>query len=882
MTTPMMKQYLDAKRQCPGAVVLFRMGDFYELFLEDAELVSRVLGLTLTSREKGPDAIPMAGFPHRGLDVQLRRLVQAGYRVAICDQVEDPRDAKGLVQREVTRIVTPGTLIDDGLLEPRVANFLAALVVDRERAGLAWVDVSSGEFQLCDVEVAQLGDELARLEPAECLVHDDFDPSAIGSWMVRHESVALTRRPGWSFHPDQARDVLLRHFAVATLDGFGVDANALAIGAAGAIVDYLRETQKTTLEHIVRLTPYHRSNQLVIDEVTRRSLELVRTLRDKPREATLIGVLDQTATPMGARMLSQWVANPLCDLQELTGRQDAVAELIEDNLLRKDLAESLGECYDLERLTARISTRRASPRDLGALARTLAVVPRVKAKLTGRRAPLVRAIESDLDLCPELRQLLESALVDDPPLAIREGGIIREAYHADLDELREISRGGKEWIARFQADEIARSGIPSLKIGFNRGFGYYIEITNAHAAKIPPNYTRKQTLKNAERYITPELKEYEDKVLRAEERSVDMEYDLFLALREQAASHTVRLHRTARSLAALDALASLASVASRRNYCRPTLIAEPILEIRDGRHPVVEVLAAGGQFVPNDIDLDPETGRLLIVTGPNMAGKSTYIRQAALTLIMAQIGSYVPARSARVGIADRVFARIGASDELARGQSTFMVEMVETATILNTATDRSLVVLDEIGRGTSTYDGVSLAWAVAEYLHDSNRSRVLFATHYHELAELARSLDCVRNLNVAVREWEDEIIFLHKIVEGSADKSYGIHVARLAGVPRSVIERSKTILAELESQHLDAESQSRLTHPGRRKRSSLIQRSLFWGANDHVIDAVRRIDVANLTPEQALEKLLEIQSQLRQEGNREQGTGDSRSGPCPL
>ncbi len=862
VTTPMMKQYLEAKRQSPGAVVLFRMGDFYELFFEDAELVARVLGLALTSREKGPDAVPMAGFPHHSLEGYLRKLVQAGHRVAICDQVQDPREAKGLVQREVTRIVTPGTLTDDGLLEPRSNNFLAALTIRPDQCGLAWVDVSTGEFHLCDLDASQLGDELGRLEPSECLVSDDLVQGETAPLLADRSGMSVTRRPGWTFHSDQARDVLMRQFKVATLEGFGIADDSAAVGAAGAIVDYLRETQKTALDHITRLTPYQREGSLVIDEVTRRSLELVRTLRENRREATLLGVLDQTATPMGARLLAQWVINPLGDMAELTTRQDAVEEFLAGNLLRQDLLDSLSQCYDMERLTARIATRRASPRDLGMLVRSLALLPRLKAKLAGRKSKLLAQIETDLDLCPELRQQLEPALVDDPPLALREGGIIRSGYNAELDELRAINRGGKEWIAQFQADEIARAGIPSLKVGFNRVFGYYIEITHAHAAKIPANYTRKQTLKNAERYITPELKEYEDKVLRAEERAIDLEYDLFLALREQAAAETVRLQRTARALAALDVLISLAGVAARRNYCRPALTLEPVLEIRDGRHPVIEVQGAAGQFVPNDFDMGPETGRMLVVTGPNMAGKSTYIRQAALTLIMAQIGSFVPARSARIGIADRVFARVGASDELARGQSTFMVEMIETAAILNAATDRSLVILDEIGRGTSTYDGVSLAWAVAEFLHDASRSRVLFATHYHELAELARSLDGVRNLNVAVREWEDEIIFLHKIIEGSADKSYGIHVARLAGVPRTVIERAKTILAALESQHLDAEGQSRLTRADRRRRSSFIQPSLFWGHHDHLIDAIRSLDLHAMSPDDAKAKLEEIRHQL--------------------
>ena len=863
MTTPMMRQYLDAKRQCPGAIVLFRMGDFYELFLEDAELVARVLGLALTSREKGPDAVPMAGFPHHSLEGHLAKLVRAGYRVAICDQVQDPREAKGLVQREVTRIVTPGTLTDESLLEPRANNFLAAVTFDQDRCGLAWVDVSTGDFQSCDLDPAQLGNELGRLEPAECLVSEEEEQKRRFSVCNPRGKMALTTRPGWTFHPEQARDTLLRQFRVATLQGFGLPDYALSIAAAGAIVDYLRETQKTTLDHITRIIPYEHGTRLKIDEVTRRSLELIRTMREGNRQGTLLGVLDETSTPMGSRLVAQWVTNPLTENLELAARQDAVAELVANNLVRSDLAALLGQCYDMERLAARVATRRASPRDLGALSQTLTLVPKLKARLATLEAPLLRRIETSLDLCPELRDCLEAALVDTPPVALREGGIIRAGYNSELDELREISRGGKHWIAQFQADEIKRSGIPSLKVGFNRVFGYYIEITNTNADRVPSHYTRKQTLKNAERYITPQLKEYEDKVLRAEERSIDLEYDLFVALREKAADHTTGLQATARAIAEFDVLLSLASVAAKRHYCRPILTSEPMLEIRDGRHPVIEALMTAGQFVPNDITMSSETGRVLVVTGPNMAGKSTYIRQAALTVIMAQIGSFVPARSARIGLADRIFARVGASDELSRGQSTFMVEMVETAAILNAATERSLVILDEIGRGTSTYDGVSLAWAVAEHLHDVNRSRVLFATHYHELAELARSLDGVRNLNVAVREWEDEIIFLHKILEGAADKSYGIHVARLAGVPGTVIERAKTILSELESQHLDASGQSKLARADRRRRSSFIQRGLFWGVHDHLIDAVRQLSLDEMPADQALETLRQLQRDLK-------------------
>jgi DNA mismatch repair protein MutS len=859
----MMRQYLSAKSQYPGALVLFRMGDFYETFFEDAERLARTLGLALTSREKGPDAIPMAGFPHHSIDTHLRKLVQAGFRVAICDQVQDPREAKGLVQREVTRVVTPGTLTDDSLLEPRANNFLAAVRPDGDLVGLAWVDLSTGDFFLCDVAPSELAAELARLEPVECLLPEESADAPALTAMVQRGGLSRTPRPGWAFHPAQAEETLRRQFGTATLEGFGITADCRAIGAAGAIVEYLRETQKNTLDHLVRLVPFLRSQCMQIDECTRRSLELVRTLREGRRDGSLLGVLDATATPMGGRLMAQWVANPLTALDAIEQRLDAVEELVQGHLLRPDLASQLSQAYDMERLTARVATRRASPRDLGCLARTLALLPKLKAKLTARRSALLARLEADLDLLPDLQATLNAALVDEPPLSITEGGIIRPGYHAELDELRDTAQGGKQWIARFQAAEIERSGIPSLKVGFNQVFGYYIEITHAHAARIPANYTRKQTLKNAERYITPELKEYEDRVLRAEERATDLERELFLQLRELAAAQSARLLATARALAAIDVLVALAGVAVQQHYCRPKLTAEPVLDVREGRHPVIERLDTGTRFVPNELQMGPDAGRLMIVTGPNMAGKSTYIRQAALTVVMAQIGSFVPAASAVVGVADRIFARVGASDELSRGQSTFMVEMIETAAILHGATERSLVILDEIGRGTSTYDGVSLAWAVAEQLHDRNRCRALFATHYHELAELARSLDGVRNLNVAVREWNDQIVFLHQIVPGAADKSYGIHVARLAGVPRDVIERAKAILAELEAAHLNAENQSRLTRPDARRRSSLIQRSLFAGPYDHLIDALRQLDPEGLTPESALQKLRELCHELR-------------------
>jgi DNA mismatch repair protein MutS len=613
------------------------------------------------------------------------------------------------------------------------------------------------------------------------------------------------------------------------VEGFGFDParDALALRAAGAILDYLAETQRSSLAHLENLAAYHTGTTLEIDESTRRNLEISRTLREGRREGSLLAVLDRTVTAMGSRLLADWVANPLIDVTAINRRLDAVAELVAGRRLTDELRQQLRGIYDMQRLLARITTGRASPRDLAHISQTLAALPAVKAKLAGRRSELLVQLDADLDLCPEIRARLESALVDPCPLQSREGGIIRAGFNAELDSLCELSAGGKQWIARYQADEIARTGISTLKVGFNKVFGYYIEVTHTHGHKIPENYIRKQTIKNAERYITPELKEYEEKVLTAEDRAQDLEYELFLQLREFVAAEARRVQTTAGVLAQLDVLAALADLAQSRNYCRPTLVDEPLLSIRDGRHPVLDCVLSAGSFVANDAAAASDEGLILLITGPNMAGKSTYIRQVALISLMAQIGSFVPATEATLGVADRIFARVGASDELSRGQSTFMVEMVETARILNTATTRSLVILDEIGRGTSTYDGVSLAWAVVEYLHDHIGCRTLFATHYHELADLAKTLSSVRNLNVAVREWEDQVVFLHKIVDGAADKSYGIHVARLAGVPREVNSRAKQILSQLEQQHLDAEGRPKLGRRGKSRRVGDLQMTLF-------------------------------------------------------
>ncbi len=863
-TSPMMKQYQDAKAACPDALLLFRMGDFYELFHDDAKTAARVLGLALTSRDKGENPVPMAGFPHHQLESYLGKLVAAGMRVAICDQVEDARLAKGLVRREVTRIVSAGTLTDDALLDPRTSNYLAALVVEGEVAGLAWVDVSTGRFLAARLPVERLADELARIGPAECLLSDDAEPPAA----VDGLETLVTRRPHWAFAADAAREVLSKHFAVASLEGFGFqDDDTPAIRAAGAVLSYLIDTQKASLQHIDRLVRYAPGDTLEIDAATRRSLEVTCTFRDGRREGSLLDVIDRTVTAMGSRLLADWLSNPLTQIDLIDQRLGGVAELVAEATLANALQDQLRGVYDLERLLTRVTTGRASPRDLSFIGRTLRALPHVKAKITARQSALLERLETELDLCSEVRASLERALADDCPLTSREGGFIRDGFCAQLDGLRDLTSGGKQWIAAYQAEESQRSGIPNLKVGFNKVFGYYLEITHTHSAKIPDHYIRKQTVKNAERYITPELKEYEERVLSADEKAQELEYKLFCELRDSVAASAPRIQRTAAVLAQLDVLVSLADLARHRGYCRPTLVAEPVLQIVDGRHPVLDARIAEGSFVPNDTTCGPDDGFSLLITGPNMAGKSTFIRQVALITLLAQMGSFVPARRATIGVADRIFARVGASDELARGQSTFMVEMIESARILNSATPRSLVILDEIGRGTSTYDGLSLAWAVVEYLHDAVGCRTLFATHYHELTTLAGSLPGVRNFNVAVREWQDQVVFLHKILPGAADKSYGIHVARLAGVPGQVVERAKQILAQLENEQLDSQGHSKLARRAQRIKTGDLQLTLFAAEEHPLVGELRALDLDQTTPLAALERLQTWQQQLRSDGD---------------
>ena len=902
-TTPMMQQYHDAKQACGDALLLFRMGDFYELFFEDAKTAARVLGLTLTSRDKGENPVPMAGFPFHQLDGYLAKLIRAGHRAAVCEQVEDPKKATGLVRREVTRVVTAGTLTDDALLDPRESNYLAAVCIgggkhgsasvraasDRhaperasperaspERAGsdragssrsaadwvgIAWAELSTGRFYAAEFPRWQLADQLARIRPAECLVAE-----SAASGFPRAREMMVTARPDWAFGHENALAALTRHFRTQTLEGFGfAEEDSLAVRAAGAALEYLKETQRVSLDHLDRLIPYKPGQTLEIDEASRRSLEISRTMREGKRDGSLLAVIDRSTTPMGSRLLADWLAAPLTDRARLDARLDSVADLRDSAPLRDALRDHLRGVYDLERLLARVVTGRASPRDLSFVGRTLASLPRLKDPLAGRPAALLEELRGRLDECPDLRDELARGLQDDCPLSAREGGFIRAGYSAELDQLRELASGGKQWIAQYQAQEAQASGIPTLKVGYNKVFGYFIEITNTHKDKVPPQYIRKQTIANAERYITPELKEYEDRVLNADQQAIELELALFQTLRDRVADSAHRLQAVATAIAELDVLAGLATLARERGYTRPVLVDEPGLKILEGRHPVLDILEPAGTFVPNDTVAN--AGSILLITGPNMAGKSTYIRQVALLTLMAQIGSFVPAKTAEIGIADRIFARVGASDELSRGQSTFMVEMTETARILNTATARSLVILDEIGRGTSTYDGVSLAWAIVEFLHDRIGCRTLFATHYHELTDLAKSLDGIRNLNVAVKEWEDNVVFLHKIIDGAADKSYGIHVARLAGIPREVNERAKQILAQLESEHLGEDGRPKVERRSAKRRRGDLQMTLFAPYDHPLIDKIRGVDVNAITPIQALQLVQQWKQELDAERN---------------
>ncbi|MGE3172389.1 MAG: DNA mismatch repair protein MutS [Planctomycetota bacterium] len=851
-TTPAMAQYLAAKKQHPDALVFFRMGDFYELFFDDAKLASKALGITLTSRSKGDNPIPMAGVPVRALDGYLKRLVQKGHRVAICEQMQDPKEAKGVVERQVVRVVTPGTLTEDSLLDDRRPNHLVAACVHKDTVGLAWVELSTGAFRVHECPVERAGDELQRIEAAELLLPDDLRGAA-PDWLQGLD-LPLSWRPPYDFGTDTATRALTAFFKTSTLAGFGIDDLPRAVGAAGALIGYLQETQRTALPHLRAIEVHDDGKVMRLDRATRQSLELVRTLRQDGDGTPLLEIVDRTRTPMGARLLRSWLLAPLLDLQAIQARQDAVVELVETPDTAAALLQCLQQVLDLERLTSRAAFGRAHGRDLLGLRQSLDPLPEVKLTLLECRSETLRRIGRELDPLTDLAERIQETLADEPPLGIKDGGLIRAGHSAELDELRALAQDGTTWLARYQQELSERTGIPSLKVGFNKVFGYYIEVTHTHKhVELPPEFVRKQTTKNAERYVTDALRTYESKVLKAEENSKALEYELFTALREAVAAELPRLQRTAALVAELDVYLSLAQVARDRGYCRPEVDDSRVLRIEDGRHPVLEATHAAGTFVPNDTDLQPPRRRLSLLTGPNMAGKSTYIRQNALIVLLAQVGSFVPAKAARIGVVDRIFTRVGSSDDISRGASTFMVEMTETANILNNATARSLVILDEVGRGTSTYDGMSLAWAIAEDLHDRIGCRALFATHYHQLIDLQAEGRGVIAQRVAVREWGEEIVFLHRIEDGGTDRSYGLHVARLAGIPRAVIGRAEAVLQELESEGQDL--REHLVNARERQRPGKRQQELFAAPPDPIVEELRALDVDGISPRDALQLL---------------------------
>jgi DNA mismatch repair protein MutS len=864
-----MRQYLEIKSQYQDAILFFRLGDFYEMFMEDAVTASRVLGITLTSRNKSEgDAIPLCGIPYHSSQGYLAKLVSNGYKVAICEQVEDPKTAKGIVKREVVRVITPGLVTDTDILDPKENNYLLAVASCEQGFGVAYVDITTGEFRATQVErLEEVENEIGSLRPQELLFCDDEEGRQLQQELMFADlERCVNLLPDWVFETQSAEKQLCSFFKVAGLQSFGCDGLPAAQSAAGAVLHYLQQTQKDELRHLRALSTYHIRNFMVLDDSTRRNLELTATMQDGKKRGSLLGVLDRTVTAMGGRTLRQWIHYPLIDAEQINQRLDAVAELVDNSLQRLDLREALDGVYDLERLNSKISMASANAKDLSAMRASLRKLPQVDALLASLESGLAADLRERIELLPELLELLETAIVDDPPFVLRDGGLLRDGYNEELDELRTISREGKGWIAGLEQQERERTGIATLKIKFNKVFGYFIEVTNRFRDQVPEDYQRKQTLTNAERYITPVLKEYEGKVLGAEERLVELEYDLFQQVRKQVSEQGARIQRTADGLAVVDVLTALADLAHERNYVRPQIDDSGVLSIVAGRHPVVEGMPLKEAFVPNDTELDIEHNQLQIITGPNMAGKSTYMRQVALIALMAQIGSYVPAEEARVGVVDRIFTRVGASDNLAKGESTFMVEMNETANILRHATRNSLIVLDEIGRGTSTYDGVSIAWAVAEYLHDNAEvaAKTLFATHYHELTDLALTRERVKNYNVSVKEWNDQIIFLRKIVPGSASRSYGIQVGRLAGLPDGVIVRAKEILKNLEAGEFTRPGVPRLGQSKKRQaKKAEPQMALFQSQGDDQFRIrLEQIDLAATTPLEALNILDELMRML--------------------
>lgn len=865
--TPLMAQYYKIKQAHPDTILLFRVGDFFETFEEDAKTASKVLGITLTKRSSGyAEDTPLAGFPHHAIDTYLPKLVRAGYRVAVCEQMENPKFAKGIVKREVIEVVTPGVTLSDKLLDHKKNNYLLAITIQDQNCGLSFCDVSTGEFYVFEVALSQLGEQIESINPSEFLI-PKRDKEFLSKLIERiNPALRVTKLDDWIFSYDYANELLKNHFKTKTLKGFGIDKLHLGIIAAGAALNYLNETQRVNLSHLNKISLYNPSDYMILDYATKRNLEITFAMNDGGREGSLISILDKTQTAMGGRLLKKWVSAPLRDIDPINKRLDSVEELLKNKKIRKELNDNLKEIGDLERLISRICTGRANPREVVAVKSSLKKIPALKKLLDQLQVPTLKNISDQLDPLERIVDKISSAIIDSPPAAINEGGIIRNGFSPELDELRDISLHGKEWIATLQQKERERTGIPSLKVSFNNVFGYYIDVSHTHKNKIPDNYIRKQTLVNSERYITPELKEYEDKILNAQEKINELEQQLFNEIRTAVANEAEIIQQNARIIAMLDCLVSFAECAEAYNYIKPEVNNSDKIKIIQGRHPVVErILEPGMKFTPNDCIIDNQNDQIILLTGPNMAGKSVYLRQVGLIVLLAQIGSFVPAKEASIGIVDRIFTRVGASDNITAGESTFLVEMQEAANILNNATSKSLILLDEIGRGTSTFDGISIAWAITEYLHENPNisAKTLFATHYHELNEMSELFPKIKNYKVEVREYDDKVVFLHKVNPGRADHSYGIQVAQMAGLPLFVTNRAKEVLDNLESKELTP-YEVKKERLKKLKTENDNQISLFEFKDDQLREEIKKVEIDKLTPIEALNKLNELKKKMDQ------------------
>ena len=862
-----MKQYQQVKARYPDTILLFRMGDFFETFDEDAKITSKVLGIVLTKRGNGVSgATPLAGFPHHALDAYLPKLLRAGYRVAICEQLEDPKYAKGIVKRDVVEVMSPGVAFSDKVLEQKQNNYLAAvalpsaLVTSEDRIGFAFIDVSTGEFGLSEFPLKQLSEQAVSLQPQELLVQKR-DLETIKSLLGERFRVLYTKVDDWVFNADYAYELLINHFKTQSLKGFGIEEMHIGTIAAGAVMNYLQETQKANIPHIKKIVPYDVSEYMVLDASTKRNLEITTSISGQS-DGTLYSIIDRTLTPMGGRMLKQWINRPLKRLEPIHARLGAVQELVTNESTRRKIRDELEHIGDLERLIAKIATSRANPREVNQLKAMLEQIPNLKSLIANLKNQTLTILNQNIDSLSDLVFTIDKAIADDPPIALVDGGVIQKGYNAELDEIRDLAFGAKDWVVRHQQSERERTGISSLKISFNNVFGYYIEVTNAHKEKVPENYIRKQTLTNAERFVTPELKEYEEKILHAEEKILALETRLFNELRQMVAEHAGAIQTDAFSIATLDCFISLADAAVENKYTCPMVDDSLCIEIKDGRHPVIEkLLPPGEHYTPNNTLLDTASDQIHIITGPNMSGKSSYLRQVGLNVLLAQIGSFVPAAFARVGRVDRIYTRVGASDNIASGESTFLVEMHEAANIVNTATERSLILLDEIGRGTSTFDGISIAWALTEYVHERIGAKTLFATHYHELNELADVFARIKNYKVDVREYGDKVIFLHKVMPGFADHSYGIQVAQMAGLPEEVTERAKQVLKNLESSELVVRTKGK-NDAGSERRDGVVQLTMFEVQEDTLRKDLLKLDLEHMTPLEAMQALAVLKSTI--------------------